>query len=157
MGLVGSEMCIRDSEGPDTQGLWGSGFLKSGVDEDYMEQLKTAFINSLKMAIDNLEPAEMSLALIPTNPLTPIIDTRKPIVIDDDIRAILFNRPNGSIIGSFINFGIHVELVWDKNLELTSDVAGYLRRGISEGIYYKDQLVKAGLGGTTLWLSLIHI
>ena len=143
----------HNHEGPDTQGLWGPGFLKSGVDEDYMEQLKTAFIRSLKVAIDNLEPAEMSLALIPTNPLTPIKDKRKPIVIDDDIRAILFNRPDGSIIGSLINFGIHVELTWDKNLELTADVAGYLRRGISEGIYYDDQLIRTGLGGTTLWLT----
>ena len=143
----------HNHEGPDTQGLWGPGFLKSGVDEDYMEQLKTAFIRSLKVAIDNLEPAEMSLALIPTNPLTPIKDKRKPIVIDDDIRAILFNRPDGSIIGSLINFGIHVELTWDKNLELTADVAGYLRRGISEGIYYNDELIRAGLGGTTLWLT----
>jgi hypothetical protein len=105
------------------------------------------------MAIDNLEPAEMSLALIPTNPLTPIKDKRKPIVIDDDIRAILFNRSDGSIIGSLINFGIHVELTWDKNLELTADVAGYLRKGISEGIYYEDKLIRAGLGGTTLWLT----
>ena len=92
-------------------------------------------------------------ALIPTNPLTPIKDKRKPIVIDDDIRAILFNRPDGSVIGSLINFGIHVELAWDKNLELTADVAGYLRRGISEGIYYDDQLIRPGLGGTTLWLT----
>ena len=143
----------HNHEGPDTQGLWGSGFLKSGVDEGYMEQLKKDFLSTLKMAINNLEPAEMSLALIPTNPLTPIKDKRKPIVIDDDIRAILFNRPDGSIIGSLINFGIHVELTWDKNLELTADVAGYLRRGISEGIYYNDQLVSAGLGGTTLWLT----
>ena len=143
----------HNHEGPDTQGLWGPGFLKSGVDEVYMERLKRDFISTLKMAIANLEPAEMSLALIPTNPLTPIKDKRKPIVIDDDIRAILFNRPDGSIIGSLINFGIHVELAWDKNLELTADVAGYLRRGISKGIYYNDQLVTAGLGGTTLWLT----
>ena len=74
-------------------------------------------------------------------------------MIDDDIRAILFNRPDGSVIGSLINFGIHVELTWDKNLEITSDVAGYLRRGVSEGIYYDDQLIKPGLGGTTLWLT----
>ncbi len=143
----------HNHEGPDTQGLWGPGFLKSGVDEVYMGRLKRDFISTLKMAIDNLEPAEMSLALIPTNPLTPIKDKRKPIVIDDDIRAILFNRPDGSIIGSLINFGIHVELTWDKNLDLTADVAGYLRRGISEGIYYNDQLIRAGLGGTTLWLT----
>ena len=143
----------HNHEGPDTQGLWGPSFLKSGVDDVYMEQLKRDFISTLKMAIENLEPAEMSLALIPTNPLTPIKDKRKPIVIDDDIRAILFNRPDGSIIGSLINFGIHVELAWDKNLELTSDVAGYLRRGISEGIYYDNQLIRSGLGGTTLWLT----
>ena len=143
----------HNHEGPDTQGLWGPSFLKSGVDDLYMEKLKKDFLSTLKMAIDNLEPAEMSLALIPTNPLTPIKDKRKPIVIDDDIRAILFNRPDGSIIGSLINFGIHVELTWDKNLELTADVAGYLRRGISEGIYYDDQLIRAGLGGTTLWLT----
>ena len=143
----------HNHEGPDTQGLWGPGFLESGVDDVYMKRLKKDFINSLKMAIDNLEPAQMSLALIPTNPLTPIKDKRKPIVIDDDIRAILFNRPDGSIIGSLINFGIHVELAWDKNLDLTSDVAGYLRRGISDGIYYDNQLIKPGLGGTTLWLT----
>ena len=53
---------------------------KSGVDDVYMEQLKD-FLTTLK-AIDNLEPAEMSLALIPTN-LTPIKDKRKPIVIDE--------------------------------------------------------------------------
>ena len=143
----------HNHEGPDTQGLWGPSFLKSGVDDDYMEQLKRDFISTLKMAIDNLEPAEMNLALIPTNPLTPIKDKRKPIVIDDDIRAILFNRPDGSVIGSLINFGIHVELAWDKNTELTADVAGYLRKGISEGIYYDDQLIRPGLGGTTLWLT----
>ncbi len=143
----------HNHEGPDTQGLWGPSFLKSGVDDVYMKRLKKDFINSLKMAIDNLEPAQMSLALIPTNPQTPIKDKRKPIVIDDDIRAILFNRPDGSIIGSLINFGIHVELAWDKNLDLTSDVAGYLRRGISDGIYYDNQLIKPGLGGTTLWLT----
>ena len=143
----------HNHEGPDTQGLWGPSFLKSGVDDDYMEQLKRDFISTLKIAIDNLEPAEMNLALIPTNPLTPIKDKRKPIVIDDDIRAILFNRPDGSVIGSLINFGIHVELAWDKNLELTADVAGYLRKGISEGIYYDDQLIRPGLGGTTLWLT----
>ncbi len=143
----------HNHEGPDTQGLWGPSFFKSGVDDEYMQQLKQNFLKALDIAIENLEPAQMNLALIPTNPLIPIKDKRKPIVIDDDIRAILFNRPDGSIIGSLINFGIHVELTWDKNLELTSDVAGYLRRGISDGIYYNDQLMKSGLGGTTLWLT----
>ena len=143
----------HNHEGPDTQGLWGPSLFKSGINDEYMDQLKQNFLNALNIAIDNLEPAQMSLALIPTNPLTPIKDKRKPIVIDDDIRAVLFSRSDDSIIGSLINFGIHVELTWDKNLELTSDVAGYLRKGISDGIYYDNQLVKPGLGGITLWLT----
>jgi len=143
----------HNHEGPDTQGLWGPGFLSSGVDPDYMQQLQQNILNALSEAIDNLEPARMSMARIPTNPLTPIKDKRKPIVIDEDIRTLLFSRPDGSIIGTLVNFGIHVELAWDKNLELTADVAGYLRKGISEGIYYDNELFKPGLGGTTLWLT----
>ena len=77
----------HNHEGPDTQGLWGPSLFKSGVDDEYMGQLKQNFLNALNIAIDNLEPAQMSLALIPTNPLTPIKDKRKPIVIDDDIRV----------------------------------------------------------------------
>jgi hypothetical protein len=143
----------HNHEGPDTQGLWGPGFLSSGVDPNYMQQLQQNILDALSEAIDNLEPAQMSMARIPTNPLTPIKDKRKPIVIDEDIRALLFSRPDDSIIGTLVNVGIHVELAWDKNLELTADVAGYLRKGLSEGIYYDDELLKPGLGGTTLWLT----
>ena len=143
----------HNHEGPDTQGLWGPSFFSSGVNPDYMQQLQQNILDALSAAIDNLEPAQMSMARIPTNPLTPIKDKRKPIVVDEDIRALLFSRPDGSTIGTLVNFGIHVELAWDKNLELTSDVAGYLRSGISNGIYYDDALLKAGLGGTTLWLT----
>ena len=95
----------------------------------------------------------MSIARITTDPRTPIKDKRKPIVIDEDIRALLFRRPDQSVIGTVVNYGIHVELAWDKNLLLTSDIAGYLRRGISEGIYYDEELRMPGLGGTTLWLT----
>ena len=143
----------HNHEGPDTQGLWGPSFFSSGVNPDYMQQLQQNILDALSAAIDNLEPAQMSMARIPTNPLTPIKDKRKPIVVDEDIRALLFSRPDGSTIGTLVNFGIHVELAWDKNLELTSDVAGYLRSGISNGIYYDVALLKAGLGGTTLWLT----
>ena len=143
----------HNHEGPDTQGLWGPSFFSSGVDTDYMERLQQNILEALSTAIDNLEPAKMSMARIPTNPLTPIKDKRKPIVIDEDIRALLFSRPDGSTIGTLVNFGIHVELAWDKNLELTADIAGYLRKGLSEGIYYDNELLKPGLGGTTLWLT----
>ena len=143
----------HNHEGPDTQGLWGPGMFTSGVDPKYMSRLKNTILSTVESAARNLEPAQMSYARIPTDPLTPIVDKRKPIVIDDDIRALLFRRPDNSVIGTLVNFGIHVELAWDKNLMLTSDIAGYLRRGVSDGIYYSNELHKPGLGGTTLWLT----
>ena len=143
----------HNHEGPDTQGLWGPGLFTSGVNSDYMLSLQQSILTAVESAISNLEPAEMSIARIKTDPLTPIKDKRKPIVIDEDIRALLFRRPDQSVIGTLVNFGIHVELAWDKNLLLTSDIAGYLRNGVSEGIYYDNELRMPGLGGTTLWLT----
>ena len=143
----------HNHEGPDTQGLWGPDLFESGVNQDYMRELKGSILSVIETAISKLEPAEMSVARIAADPRTPIKDKRKPIVIDEDIRALLFRRPDQSVIGTVVNFGIHVELAWDKNLLLTSDIAGYLRRGISEGIYYEEELRMPGLGGTTLWLT----
>ncbi len=143
----------HNHEGPDTQGLWGPGLFTSGVDPQYMESLKRNILSAVEKAIANLEPANMSIARIPTDPLTPIVDKRKPMVIDEDIRALMFQRADGSVIGTLVNFGIHVELAWDRNLWLTADIAGYLRQGVSDGIYYDGELLKPGLGGTTLWLT----
>ena len=143
----------HNHEGPDTQGLWGPDLFESGVNQAYMRELKESILSVIETAISKLEPAEMSIARIAADPRTPIKDKRKPIVIDEDIRALLFRRPDQSVIGTVVNFGIHVELAWDKNLLLTSDIAGYLRRGISEGIYYNEELRMPGLGGTTLWLT----
>lgn len=143
----------HNHEGPDTQGLWGPGLFTSGVDPQYMQALKRNILSAVEVAIANLEPAQMSIARIATDPLAPIVDKRKPTVIDEDIRALLFRRSDNSVIGTLVNFGIHVELAWDRNLLLTADIAGYLRQGISEGIYYDGELRKPGLGGTTLWLT----
>ena len=64
----------HNHEGPDTQGLWGPSFFRSGVDPVYMQQLQQNILDALSTAINNLEPAQMSMARIPTNPLTPIKD-----------------------------------------------------------------------------------
>ena len=74
-----------------------------------MESLKRNILSAVEKAIANLEPGNMSIARIPTDPLTPIVDKRKPVVIDEDIRALMFQRADGSVIGTLVNFGIHVE------------------------------------------------
>lgn len=143
----------HNHEGPDTQGLWGPGNFSSGVDPAYLSFLREQMLATLGDAVAALEPARLQMASIPNRPETPVTDVRKPIVIDDNIRSLLFRRGDGSVIGTLVNFGIHVELAWDRNLELTADVAGYLRRGLDQGIVYDGKLMRPGLGGTTMWLT----
>ena len=124
------------------------------VDPQYMQALESATSWPPSKQLLPTWSQRNSIARIATDPRAPIVDKRKPIVIDEDIRALL--NPNDSVIGTLVNFGIHVELAWDRNLLLTADIAGYLRQGISEGIYYDGELRKPGLGGTTLWLHRQH-
>ena len=74
-------------------------------------------------------------------------------MVDDAVRVLALRSLEGALLGTVVNFGIHVELAWDRNLLLTSDVAGYLRDGISGGITYDGAIKKPGIGGTTLWLT----
>ncbi len=143
----------HNHEGPDTQGLWGTGPMSSGVDPDYMVFLRDQMMGALADGVSALEPARLHMASIPNTPMTPIRDARKPEVIDDQIRVLVLESVDQRILGSIVNFGIHVELAWDRNLKLTSDVAGYLREGLSRGIVYDGELLKEGIGGTTLWLT----
>ena len=143
----------HNHEGPDTQGLWGEGALSSGINDDYMRFLRDEMISALAEAVTALEPATLHMAEFPNPPQTPVRDARKPIVVDDAVRVLALRSLEGALLGTVVNFGIHVELAWDRNLLLTSDVAGYLRDGISGGITYDGAIKKPGIGGTTLWLT----
>ena len=143
----------HNHEGPDTQGLWGASPLSSGVDDAYLRFLRDEMIGALTDATLALEPATLHMAEFPNPPQTPVRDARKPSVVDDAVRVLALQSRNGALLGTIVNFGIHVELAWDQNLLLTSDVAGYLRDGISNGMRDDGSLLKKGIGGTTLWLT----
>ena len=113
-----------------------------------MRFLRDEMISALADAVTALEPATLHMAEFP-NPLqTPVRDARKPIVVDDAVRVLL--RSPEALFWHSSTCGIHVELAWDRNLLLTSDVAGYLCDGISTGITYDGAIKKPGIGGTTL-------
>jgi len=132
----------HNHQGPDTQGLWGGGRFTSGVDAAYMEQLRARMGDALGGAVAGLRPARLEIAEITGRDRRfGTVDTRGPQVIDDGLRvAILREREGDGVIGSLVNFGNHPELLWDKNLQLTADVAGYARRGLAGGLDYDGTL-----------------
>ncbi|MAE97175.1 MAG: hypothetical protein CL910_21200 [Deltaproteobacteria bacterium] len=144
----------HNHQGPDTQGLWGASRFRSGLAEGTHERLWTRMIAALERAHAAREPARLDAGEVPgMGPRLGLDDTRPPRVIDDALRILVARRADHSVIGTIVNFGVHVEILWDQNLFLTADVAGYAREGISRGLVYDDGLWEPGLGGTTLWLT----
>jgi hypothetical protein len=145
----------HNHNGPDTQGIWGSSYLRSGIDDAYMETLRARMGEALAAAVAALAPAHLEIAEIEGRDRRfGTVDTRLPNVIDDGLRvAVLREAAGGGVLGTLVNFGNHVELVWNRNLELTADVAGWARRGLARGLDYEGELFRPGLGGTTLWLT----
>ncbi len=144
----------HNHEGPDTQGLWGPARFTSGVDPGYMTFLSDRMAAALRRAVNALAPARIEIAEIDgSDGRFATVDTRPPEVIDAGLRAAIVRGQDGSVLGTLLNFGNHVELLWDRNLELTADVAGYARRGLDQGLVYEGDKFRDGLGGTTLWLT----
>jgi hypothetical protein len=144
----------HNHEGPDTQGLWGPADFESGVSEAYMARMKAEMVGALEDSVAALEPALLSMATIEGyDAALGTMDTRKPHILDPGIRVLMLKRNDDSVIGTLVNYGMHVELAWDKNLSFTADLAGYLRRGLSTGLEYEGEIVRPGLGGTTMWLT----
>ena len=145
----------HNHQGPDTQGIWGRSRLRSGVADGYLKFLRKQMGTALAQAVRRLEPAELEIAEIRGRDREiATVDTRRPEVIDDGLRVAIVTRAGGDdVLGTLLNFGNHVELLWDRNFELTADVAGWARRGLDAGLDYDGALYKPGLGGTTLWLT----
>ena len=69
----------HNHEGPDTQGLWGPGLFTSGVDPQYMQALKRNILAAVEAAVANLEPTQLSIARIATDPLAPSSTSASPL------------------------------------------------------------------------------
>ena len=145
----------HNHEAPDTQGLWGASFTKSGVDRNHMEFIKRSIVSAVVAANEHRRPAEMHLANIDKDDdFFGVVDTRSPNVIDKGIRAVVFTDfGSRSIIGSIVNFANHTETLWGENLQLTADWPGYLREGLEKGRNYSGGVVTEGLGGIAMVLN----
>jgi hypothetical protein len=141
-------------EAPDLQGLWGEGFLKSGINPEYLSFIKDQCYESIKQAVASMQPAFMIFAEEKDKLSHLVTDTRKPEVTDHGLRLILaINPETGHAIGTLIAWANHPETLWNKNLLITSDFPHYVREAVEKGIYSNDSLVIEGLGGTAIYIN----
>lgn len=141
-------------EAPDMLGLWGKSNFKSGVNLEYLEYIKKQIVLSIETAVNNLKPAilEISEDLSGADPF--VADGRLPDIFDNGLRLIrAVDRENGNTLGSLIAWADHPEVLWSKNLLISSDFPHYLRQCIEKGVFNGDSLIKPGIGGTAVFVN----
>lgn len=141
-------------EGPDMLGLWGETPFRSGINQEHMEYVKNQAAKAIETAAKNLVPARLSVAQDLTGALNLVKDTRKPEVFDSGLRMLqVLDKQSGNTLGTLISWGDHPETLWSDNLMLTSDFPHFVREGIEKGVYNRDSLVKAGVGGVAIYAT----
>jgi len=141
-------------EGPDLLGLWGESPFRSGINPAHMEFVKNQAAKAVDQAAKNIRPARLSISQDLTGAIPLVLDTRKPEVFDSGLRMIqILDKENGQTLGTLINHGNHPETLWSGNLLITSDFPHFVREGIEKGVYHKDSLMMAGVGGVTVYAS----
>ncbi len=139
---------------PDLMGMWGPGFLRSGVDPEYMEYVKRQSAAAIEAAVAALRPARFRFAVDKENAASMIKDTRQPIVINPELRIMqAIDKETNETLGTLVQWDNHPETVWSRNLLISSDFPHYLREGIEKGVWHGDSLVTPGLGGVAMHVT----
>ncbi|MEM7368863.1 MAG: hypothetical protein AAF587_09680 [Bacteroidota bacterium] len=141
-------------QAPDLIGLWGKGYLSSGVDPAYMELVVSQTARAVEQAVEALEPANLRIAQDLSGAEALLTDTRDPKVFDPGLRIIqAIGQPNGQTLGTLLFWADHPETLWSDNLLISSDFPHAFRQGVEQGVYDGDSLVVAGVGGISLYIN----
>lgn len=141
-------------EGPDLLGLWGESPLKSGVNPEWKEQVKSGIVQSLVEAVDALRPAHLRFSQNLTEGIVTLKDTREPHVYDEGLRMMqVTDAETSETLGTLIQWANHPETLWSKNLLITSDFPHFLREAVEKGVFNGDSLVREGVGGVALYVN----
>jgi hypothetical protein len=139
---------------PDVQGLWGARPLASGIDPAYRERLISGAAEAVMNAVASERPARLRLAEVAGPATDYVTDTRKPFVLDPDLRILhAVDTDSDETLGTLVAWANHPETAWLENVEVSSDFPHYVRRGIEGGVFEGERLVMEGLGGTAVYVN----
>ncbi len=144
----------HDHEAPDLMGLWGETPFRNGINQEYLEYVKTQAAKSVAEAVKNLKPARLEISEDLTSAIPLVKDTRQPEVFDSGLRLIkAVDKASGQTLGSLVAWADHAETLWSKNLLITSDFCHYVREGVEKGVLKGDSVVKPGIGGISVYVN----
>lgn len=132
--------CTHTHSGPDTIGLWGPGSTVSGVEAVYLAALKQTIVAVAEEALTFCCPVQLRCAT--TTLPGYIANYRTPGLVDDQLTALQFEKPDGEIVATLLNLACHPEVLDETSFVISADYAGAA-----------CQVVEAAAGGMALHVS----
>ncbi|HKJ25830.1 MAG TPA: hypothetical protein VKB65_13470 [Myxococcota bacterium] len=129
-------------QAPDLMGLWGPSPGRTGVDPDYLERVIDTAARAAGQAAAAARPATLHVARVARGPEALVEDSRKPRVLDPELRVIHARDAADRPLGTLIAWANHPETTWDENLRVSSDFPHFVREAI-----------EAELGGTAVYVN----
>jgi hypothetical protein len=136
---------VHPHHGPDTIGLWGPDDKTSGVDADYLSDLKNKIVDVILASLSNLKPASVSTTSVHVPGLAK--NARNPKIVDDELTLAQFLNTENSPLVTIFNFPCHPEVLFDHNHHITADYVGYLRDEVEKQTGAPCIFFAGGLGG----------
>lgn len=138
--------CTHNHDGPDTIGLWGPDSSTPGTDPQYLAWLKERVLETLRAALEGLQPARMRVAA--TRVPGVARNARDPHIVDDELTALQFLQPEqGDVLATAMIFPCHPEVMWEHNQAISADYPGFLRRRVEEATGAPCIFFVGALGG----------
>ncbi|HOU13545.1 MAG TPA: hypothetical protein PKZ84_10545 [Anaerolineae bacterium] len=132
--------------GPDTMGLWGPSYFKSGVDPVYMRELKDTLTATLVAALAAPQPANLRSAAVHVPGVAK--NARDPNIVDDELTCLQFCAPDdGKPLVTVLIFPCHPETLWYDNPHITADYPGFLRAQVEAATGAPCLFFSGALGG----------
>jgi len=121
--------CTHTHHGPDTIGLWGPDMATSGVDAEYVRDLKDMVVATALAALDQvgrtaLRSTSVQVAGVAKN-------ARDPDILDEELTCLQFCHPESAApLVTWLIYPCHPEVLWEQNPHISSDYIGALRREV---------------------------
>ncbi|RME04556.1 MAG: hypothetical protein D6805_02580 [Planctomycetota bacterium] len=110
---------------PDTIGIWGKPPWKSGKNPLFVQNLKKAALQSIRLAFYNRKKAKLKFGQVSVDSV--LKDSRPPVITDSTLSTIQALDQQRRPIAILVNYSMHPEVLSSKNTLISSDYAHYLR------------------------------
>ena len=120
----------HNHEGPDTIGIWGPNLTTSGVDAEWLEEVRTNMVACVEEAYRSRRPASLHLG----RTMAPGVcrDLREPWYLDEEMIVLEAIDEDGNSIASLVNYSNHPESLGDENPYVSADYPHWLRKRVEQ-------------------------